>query len=176
LPTAPDIELWNAFKQGNRKAFTELFEVYYPLLIQYGIKICPERALLEDCIQELFVELWQAKSSSEPKSVKAYLLRALKYKIFRQYRHQNLSVRIEDDMLFEISHEEMLVRSDEEKQKAIRITNAIQQLPTRQREIIYLKLYQQLNYEELSEVMQINYQATRNLFYQAIRSLRNILR
>jgi RNA polymerase sigma-70 factor (ECF subfamily) len=55
------------------------------------------------------------------------------------------------------------------------VVHAINQLSNRQKEIVYLKLYQQLSYEEVSEIMQINYQAARNLFYQAIKSLRELL-
>jgi len=172
---ASDIELWNAFKQGDKQAFADLFKRYYALLIRYGLKIHPELATLEDRIQELFVELWQSRSAMEVTSVKAYLLRALKYKLIRLHKKRYSSSQIEDDVLFELSHEDMMINSEEDRRKAIRITEAIKQLPNRQKEIIYLKLYQQLTYEELEEVMQINYQAARNLYYQAVKSLRKLL-
>jgi DNA-directed RNA polymerase specialized sigma subunit, sigma24 homolog len=47
--------------------------------------------------------------------------------------------------------------------------------PPRQKEIIYLKYYMNLSYEEVSEVMNINYQAARNLVYQSIKVLKNVL-
>jgi RNA polymerase sigma-70 factor (ECF subfamily) len=170
-----DIELWNAFKEGDRKAFADLFKQYYPLLVQYGSKLCPDEEQLQDCVQELFIELWQSESTAPIQSVKAYLLRALKYKIFRLYRKQNKIAEISEDMAFEISHENFLINSLDEQHKVLRIVNAVKQLPHRQKEIVYLKLYQQLSYEELGEIMQINYQAARNLFYQAIKSLRKLL-
>ena len=172
-----DIELWNAFKNGDRESFGDLFRRYYTLLFQYGSKFCPDVTLLEDCIQELFLELWQGGSASEVQSVKAYLLKALKYKIFKQCQNKKTKQtgEITEEMVFELSHENFLISAQENQQKLSRIIEAIQQLPNRQREIVYLKLYQGLNYDELSEVMQINYQATRNLFYQAIKSLRKML-
>ena len=178
MPTAPtDIELWNAFKQGDQESFGDLFRRYYTLLFQYGTKLCPDINLLEDCIQELFLDLWQSRSAVQLQSVKAYLLKALKYKIFKIYRDKGKrsTTEVTDDMSFEISHENFLISRDDHQQKTAGVINAIRQLPGRQREIIYLKLYQGLSYEELSEVMQINYQASRNLFYHAIKSLRTIL-
>lgn len=145
------------------------------MLIQYGSKLCPDDSILKDCIQELFIELWQNRSTTEVRSVKAYILRALKYKIYKAQGRRNISPGIDEDMGFEISHEDLLIHSEDDRQKAARLVDSIQQLPPRQREIIYLKLYQQLSYEELSEVMQINYQAARNLFSQAIKSLRQLL-
>jgi RNA polymerase sigma-70 factor (ECF subfamily) len=52
---------------------------------------------------------------------------------------------------------------------------AIDQLSNRQKEIIYLKFYQNLSYEEVSEIMNINYQVARNLLHQAIKAMRKIL-
>ncbi len=48
-------------------------------------------------------------------------------------------------------------------------------LSARQREIIYLRFYHNMSYEEISDVMQINYQVCRNLLSQAIKSLRKLL-
>ena len=133
--------------------------------------------LLEDCIQELFLDLWQSRSNVQVQSIRAYLLKALKYKIYKIYRNKDSrsTAEVTDDMAFEISHENFLISTQDDQQKKTRVVRAIQQLPNRQREIVYLKLYHGLNYEELSEIMQINYQASRNLFYQAVRSLRKIL-
>jgi RNA polymerase sigma factor (sigma-70 family) len=178
LQTAPtDIELWNAFKQGDRESLGNLFRRYYPLLFKYGVKLHPDINSIEDCIQELFFDLWRSHSEVQIQSVKAYLLKALKYKIFKLSRNKTnyQLTEVADDMMFEISHENFLINKDDDKKRAVKVIEALRQLPNRQREIIYLKLFQGLNYEELTEVMQINYQATRNLFYEAIKSLRKAL-
>jgi len=170
-----DTELWYAFKQGDRESFGLLFRRFYPLLFQYGNKLCPDENLVEDSIQELFLELWQSNSDVRPRSVKAYLLQALKYKIYNQARGKSRASEISDDLLFEISHENFLINNEDEKRRAGDIVHALKQLSNRQREIIYLKLFQELSYEELTEAMQINYQVARNLFYEAINSLRKAL-
>ena len=178
LHTLPvDIELWNAFKQGDRNAFGELFKRHYSLLYQYGLKICSDSEIAEDCIQELFVELWQNKSHTPVRSVKAYLLTALKYKIFKMSRNvpPKSFDEVNENTNFDISHENFMIAREEDHLKKDRVIGALQQLPSRQKEIIYLKIYQGLGYEEISEVMGINYQVTRNLFSQSIKSLRKIL-
>jgi RNA polymerase sigma factor (sigma-70 family) len=173
-----DIELWNAFKEGNKDAFEELFRRHYSLLYQYGQKLNPDNTIVEDCIQELFIELWQNRSSSPVQSVKAYLLTAVKYKLFKAYRN-NPPVKsfeeTQDDTPFEISHENFMIAREEDRSKTDRVISALKQLPGRQKEIIYLKIYQNLGYEEISEIMGINYQVARNLFSQSIKSLRKLL-
>lgn len=173
-----DIFWWNAFKEGDRDAFDNLFRRYYPLLFQYGSRITTNHEMVDDCIQDLFIELWQSRANTPVQSVRAYFLKALKYKLFRQFRTTQSTQTTElipDNHSFEISHDQFIINRENEEQTTKKIITAINQLPNRQKEIVYLKIYQGLQYEEISEVMNINYQAARNLFYQAIKSLRQIL-
>lgn len=170
--------LWHLLKNGDRDALGQLFSAYYPLLLRYGSKICGDRSLLEDCIQDLFAEIWQSKSKPDIQSVQAYLLKALKYKIYKKQRlplTRQISDDQPDEMLFEVSHDNFMIEQQEDLSRKQRIINAMQGLSSRQREIIYLKVYQELSYEEISEIMNINYQVARNLMSQAIKALRKSL-
>ena len=46
-----------------------------------------------------------------------------------------------------------------------RLSKALSQLSARQREAIYLKYHKNLQYEDVAEIMNINYQSVRNLHY-----------
>jgi RNA polymerase sigma factor (sigma-70 family) len=177
LHSEPDIELWTASSNGDREAFGALFRRHYPLLYQYGSKICSERATLEDCIQELFTELWQKRSDQPVQSVKAYLLQALKYKLYKSFRDRKPVHKAApgDQEYFELSHETFLISEQDDQQKMKKILEAINQLPPRQKEIIYLKIYKGLSYEEVSEIMEINYQVVRNLLCQALKTFRKLI-
>jgi RNA polymerase sigma factor (sigma-70 family) len=161
---------------GEKEAFASLFRRHYETLFRFGSKFTTDREMLEDCIQELFVELWQAKSRAPVVSVKAYLLKSLKYKLLKVFRKKGKILPLsEGDGHFEWSHENFLIDRQETDEKKQRVLTALEQLSSRQKEIIYLKYYQNLSYEEVSEIMNINYQVARNLLYQAIKSLKNIL-
>jgi RNA polymerase sigma factor (sigma-70 family) len=177
LPTAADIELWDSFVRGNQEALGTLFKKYYSLLYQYGIKLCPDRIILEDCIQDLFTDLWIKKTPPPTLSVRAYLLQSLKYKLYKSFRDRKTHVHLQDGdyNYFELSHETFLIASQSNEEKTKQVLNAINQLPARQKEIIYLKIYKGLSYEEISAIMQINYQAVRNLLSQALKSFRKMI-
>jgi RNA polymerase sigma-70 factor (ECF subfamily) len=172
-----DIALWEAYQKGDHESFALLFRRYYEPLIQYGSKLTSNNDLLEDCIQELFTELWQNKSQTQVQSVKAYLFKSLKYKLYRAHQRRTTGPFNENynDSLFELSHENFLVGREQDAEKTARVLKALEQLSNRQKEIIYLKFYQELNYDEVSEIMNINYQAARNLLYQSIKSLKKLL-
>jgi RNA polymerase sigma factor (sigma-70 family) len=178
LPSSvSDIELWNSFVQGNQEALGLLFKRYYSLLYQYGTKICADRVILEDAIQELFAELWLKKPSQEIQSVRAYLLQALKYKLYKSFRDKKTTVDLDENNNehFEFSHENFLISKHEDEERIKRIVSAINQLPSRQKEIIYLRIYKGLSYEEITEIMGINYQVVRNLFSQALKTFRKLI-
>lgn len=176
LSSASDIELWNASVQGNQEAFGTLFKRHYNLLFQYGNKICADKEIVEDNIQELFTELWQKKPEQPLQSVKSYLLHALKYKLYKSFRGKQPVYTIEEETEhFEFSRETFLIEEQDDQQKIKKILEAIDQLPARQKEIIYLKIYKGLSYEEVSDIMQINYQVVRNLLCQALKTFRKII-
>lgn len=175
-PTS-DAALWDAYKNGSRDAFSELFRKYYAALFQYGSKIVTDQVMLEDCIQELFLELWKTKNQVIVKSVKAYLFKSLKYKLYRALGHRKLQHEtiLKDEMVFELSHDTFMVHKEEEQERARLLMAAFEKLSHRQKEVIYLKYYQGLSYEEVSEIMEINYQVARNLLYLAIRSMKKMI-
>ena len=170
--------LWESFRKGDRSAYAAIFSAHYDSLYRFGSKLTQDSVLLEDCIQELFLEIWQAKSRTPVLSVRAYLLKSLKYKLLKSFRHKG---RIQampeygEDVPFELSHEYFLIRREENEDRSRRVTGAIGRLTNRQREIIYLKYYQNLSYEEVCEIMDIKYPVARNLLYQAIKSLKQML-
>jgi len=155
-----------------------LFKNNYPHLFQYGSKICRNLPLLEDAIQELFLEIWKNRNAVPSISVKAYLLKALKYKLLKELS-RNTATDYRDEMpengVFELDHESFLVAKQEDEEKTQKVIRSLQQLSSRQKEIIYLKFYQNLSYDEVSEIMNINYQAARNLLYQAIKALKKLM-
>jgi RNA polymerase sigma factor (sigma-70 family) len=162
---------------GDEKAFQSLFREYYPQLFLYGFKIIPQKELLEDIIQELFAEIWNRKNIPEVRSLKAYLIKSLQYKIYNKIQQQKLTGAITEatpELPFEITKETLIIQNEEDHEKMMRVEKLLEQLSNRQREIIYLRFYQDLNYEEISQVMNINYQASRNLLSQAIKMLRQL--
>lgn len=170
-----DIKKWRAFKAGDQSAFEDIFRTYHPALLQYGARICDEPELLEDAIQDLFLEIWQSPSSTSVISVKAYLFKALKYKLFRVMKSRGRKRELDaglDQPESTFSHDQVIAGREEQALQSEKLRRAMEQLPARQREIVYLRIYQELDYPEISEIMGINYQVARNLFYQSMKSLR----
>ncbi len=171
-----NLALWNQFKNGDEAAFVRLFRNYYSGLFNYGCKITSDNDLVEDCIQELFLEMWRSNGKADILSMRAYIFKAFKFKLVRLITKNNKVQSFtpgEND--FELSHDNFIIDKEISAIKKEKILAALQELSPRQKEIIYLKFYQDLSYEEVSEIMQINYQAARNLIYQAIKVMKRTI-
>jgi len=172
-----DLNLWNQFKTGDEDAFVELFRIYYPGLFAFGCKITLRNELVEDCIQELFIDIWRTKGKADIISFKAYIFKAFKFTLIRQLNKQHKIAPLPDtgETGFEISHENLIASREMNLEQKEKLLNAFSELSPRQKEIIYLRIYQDFSYEEVSEIMQINYQAARNLFYQSVKNLKKMI-
>lgn len=54
-----DKVLWNLLVKGDQKALEILYQRYYSLLLNYGLKCSTDRELVKDCIQDLFINLYK---------------------------------------------------------------------------------------------------------------------
>src|SRR5882762_7408869 len=173
-----DTTLWNQFKNGDEDSFVLLFRNYYSGLFNYGCKITTDSELVEDCIQELFMEIWRSAGKADIISFKAYIFKAFKFKLIRLITKNNKVRSLSDnpgENAFELSHENFIIDKELNSTKREKVLQALQELSPRQKEIIYIKFYLSLSYEEVSEIMQINYQAARNLIYQAIKVMKKAI-
>lgn len=169
--------LWRQFRNGDKESFVSLFWEYDLALFNFGIKFTKDQALFEDCIQELFIDIWRSNGKAEINSVKAYFFSAFKFKLKRALSRTEKWEKTGDEIKdeFEISHDNILISNQLNEELNQKVICAIQELSPRQKEGIYLKFHHDLKYEEISEIMNINYQAARNLIYQSIKSLKKII-
>ncbi len=179
LPMA-ETELWNLFRRGDRQAFDQIYYQYVQDLLSYGDNITFRKDLVEDCIQETFVELWKKhKQLGATDSIKYYLFKCLRRKIYRCLAQENkryvLSQSDIPELLISPSPEKTLITTQTEAAQQSKIQQSIHQLPRRQREAIYLRYYKNLSFLEVAEVMDISVKATYKLIAKAIKSLRKQL-
>lgn len=174
-------ERWEEFKRGNKAAFEDLYKTYAPALMDYGCKIVRTRALVEDSIQDLFIELWKSrKTISSTSSVKFYLFKAIRFKICRNLEKNRLCLAESlEDQLFrcgDATEEEKLIASEIHREQLVRLREVMQKLPARQLEAINLRYFHHFSNEEIARLMGINYLSACKLVYAGIKTLKQNLR
>ena len=180
-------QFWQQFQAGDAEAFRQIHQQHIRHLLNYGLRLHGSLSAVEDCIQDVFIELWQyRKGLAQPASVRFYLLKALRNRLRAQYRRDLPFVSGWDDAAenewstsypfdMELSAEQKLIDLEIDSERKEQIHRAIQTLSPRQREIIYLRYFNNLTYEQICDVMQINYQTARSQIYSALKTARSSL-
>ena len=171
--------LWNSFKQGDWEAYTSLYNDYYSLLNNYGYKFTRNSNLIEDAIHDLFVRLWTTRSNlGEPASVKNYLYKSLRNTLIRKIKNEEKYTGIDSEeypLGFEVSYNNQADLAIEEKDFREKVKAVINTLPPRQKEIIYLRFYEGLSYDEIADIMSIGINSAYKMLYKALENLQQTL-
>ncbi|MGV3558668.1 RNA polymerase sigma factor [Larkinella arboricola] len=174
-----DAELWRQFKGDDELAFGMLAERYYKRLYGYGSKFSRDGEFIKDCIQDLFLELWDKRHNlSVPDSVKLYLLISLRRKMQRK-RSELKWMEDWEELSFESDRVgtfpiETAIIEDEASQYYIRkLQLLIPKLSRRQQEIIYLRFYENLDNQAIAELMSLSRQGVANLLWRTLRELKD---
>jgi RNA polymerase sigma factor (sigma-70 family) len=136
-----------------------------------------ESDTVKDCVQDVFVDIWTYRHKlGEAILVKAYLLSSVRKRIARLHERENIFLRTKEvdtlEFLFDFSIEDHLIANEGMAAKVEQLNVLINKLPSRQKEALYLRYHQGLSVEQVSEVLNMNYQSTKNLLHRAILQLR----
>ena len=175
------LNLWISFKKGDSNSFEELFQLHYSLLISYGRKFTSDKYIIEESAQDLFVKLWNNRHTlGVPDAVRPYILKSYRSVIFRKL--QRLTITAFDQLdetrytfNLEMGHDQKVIDAEVEEENRKKLEASINKLSSRQREAVYLRFYQDLSYEEIAEVLQIEVGGTYKLIYRALDKLKEEL-
>lgn len=171
-----DVEIWNLFRSGSDSAFDYIYQKYFDKLYNYGCQFTQNQSLVEDTLQDLFIELkLRCEHLSQTDKILPYLYSAFRRKIIRFRAKQSRFKEIDSEDLFSIiaGADEFIINDEEERENHLRLQKALNELPENYREIIYLFYYENLSYEEIQAIQGFtNIKSARNLLYKAVNTLR----
>jgi len=170
------LDLWQQSKAGDSVAFCRLADKLYRTLFNYATSFTSDREYIKDAIQELLIHIWEKRQTINIQFVTIYFLKSLRNQLlqeFRRNKHPFLGIdeidEITDNQTIETEIEENETYS--ESQRRVRL--AINELPKRQKEAIFLKFYEGLENEQIADLMQVNRQSVANLLFKAITTLKS---
>ena len=172
-----DSSLWDGLRGGSKEALRLIYNQEIDYLYNYGRKIFRRTDVVEDCIHDLFVELWQRHAKlGATDSIRKYLAVSLRRKVVSTLKKENKAELVDsfDAIPFdvELAIDEIMIAQEMDEEQVAKLKSAWEKLTDKQKEILYLRFYQGLEYEQIAEVLDIKYQSLRNAVSRAINSLR----
>ncbi|MFC4871678.1 RNA polymerase sigma factor [Negadavirga shengliensis] len=171
-------ECWRRIKLGDKTGLEGLYALFAKELMAFGLSIAPNRSLVKDCIQELFIEIWRyRKNGVEVKNVKMYVFKALANKIKKEIvresnRHAKEQAEGLHALYFRNDSEMGIIHLQKEEMVNQRLLDALDKLPSRQKEVIRYVFFENLSNDQISKLMGINVQSVYTLTWKAICNLR----
>jgi RNA polymerase sigma-70 factor (ECF subfamily) len=158
MPFSED-NIWVFYlKQGNTKAFEQLFLKYQKKLYYFGYKILKNKEEAENLVQAVFMDVWENREQiNEEKSFSGYIFKIAKNKISNLLRK-----KINEQMYFDYITEQ---KSNNEELKTDELISQqfeeifdklINSLPERRKEIFLLSRNDGLTYKEIALKLNIS--------------------
>ena len=173
-----DPTLWGYLSNGDKIALEVLYRRYFSSLFNYGKSFCSNEELVKDCIQDLFVKIYNSKSSS-PRFVKAYLFRILRNCIYDKKYSAMIELpigEIDFDLLVEdVELENLFGRGDEDLLMSKRLRKAFSLLPSNPKNALYLRFIKDFSWAEIAEALNITSHSAMNLIARALSKLSSLL-
>ena len=172
-----DTSLWQSFLDGNKQSFETIYTRYYKNLYEYGMRRTEHEELVKDCIQELFIKLWtNRKNIGATDNIKYYLLASLKNHLINaaaQSKTSNLNEA--DHFTLNFTPDTEYMRREHTSEQSKKLLEALNQLTGRQKEVIYLRYFEEMSYEDIAQLMDISVKGTYKLIYRALDALKEIM-
>lgn len=169
-------DLWSSFINGDEEAFSRFYKQNYQRLYSYGISLGLDDEQARDIIQELFIKLYmKPQLIKEVSTIRSFLFVSIRNAFINHINFKKKHVNYEYVDNLELSYcvENTKLEDDEEvKRIKDKVDEIISCLTPRQKEIIYLRFLQQMEYDEIAQIMDMSEQAARNLTYRAMEKAR----
>jgi len=174
LHAQDDLALLNSFFKGNSDAFTLIYNKYANDLMAYGTGWGVDHETLKDAIQDVFYKLYTNRKSFEnAKNLKLYLIRSLKNRILDLRKISVETVSIENlEFTIQPMITDVLIEDEDRKTVEEQIETYLNLLTSRQREAIYLRYIDGMDYEEIAQILNMTAPAVRKLVCRGIARLR----
>jgi RNA polymerase sigma factor (sigma-70 family) len=174
-----DKSLIDQMRSGDYAAFTLLYNKYIRQLTQYGLKFLPDLPAVEDCLHDVFVWVWTNRQQLDIHySVKSYLFKSVRTSMLhvleKQNRYQSLQTGDEHAYSFELqlTPEALVLHNENKRLIRQQIEQVLLALTPKQKEVIYLRYYEGLNFEDIAQNMNLSVKACYKLMGRAIATLR----
>lgn len=164
-----DEQLMHEFRAGAREAFEELFARYREPLYGFFRRRLAQQARAEELAQEVFLAVLRGRERWEPRALVRTWLYGIAMNLLRAERRRaarESPAGAEPDTV--AGHEG-------DRDAALWVRRAVEQLDEGDREILLLREFEQLRYDEIAALLRLPVNTVRSRLFRARLALRDLL-
>lgn len=174
-----DLELIEAFRQGEESAFNEIVLRYQEKIYWVARRFLGDHDAADDIVQEVFISAYRRISSFRSASgLYTWLYRIAVNVSLNVLRRQKVRDFLRVDNLFDVEDEQE-ERPDQalerEEQKTL-IDEAIQLLPAKQKAVFLMRYVDELSYEEIAPILKTSIGGLKANYFHALKKIQDYVK
>lgn len=162
------------FKSDPERVYKIVFDELYKPLCSFAKKYILDLDEAEDIIQNLFLRLWEQRDIDFKTSIKSYLFQSARNECLNYIKHRLVEDKYKDHLLKVYSDAFYESAMEEEEINKI-IYDAIQNLPSRCRQIFELSRIEEKSIDEISKKLSLSTSTVKNQLVTALKRIRSDL-
>jgi RNA polymerase sigma-70 factor, ECF subfamily len=170
-----EAELLARLRQGDDDAYTAIFREHYSWLVLLAARLLGDRALAEEIVQDVMLELWRRRESlALTGALRAYLHQSVRNRALNELRHGR-TVRRSEPFVRPPSAAPAADARAGSRELELAVIEAVAALSQPQREVFDLSRRAGLTYPEIASVLEISVKTVEARMGRALRHLRERL-
>lgn len=167
-----------ALANDNEAPMEELFNYYYPRLLNFSRKFLKIEEGIDDIIQEVFVKIWQnRKKINSQTTFNSYIFTITRNLLLNELRSRLNNEKTRDDIrTLSVAQEYSSLEEIEYRDVKEKVDELINKLPERQKEIFILSRTEGLSHKEIAEKLGINTKTVEYHITLAVKHLKENLK
>ena len=174
-----DFDLVKDFTNGNEGAFNKIVLKYQHKIYWHARRMAGNHLDADEIVQEVLLVMYsKLKDFKFQSSLYTWIYRVTTTRSINFIKRRRLkeAFSIEDHQDISVRKDEDIIRNIETKEKLAKIEKYLNKLPPKQREVFILKNYEQMTYEEISEITGKSIGGLKSNYFQAMKKLMEMVK
>jgi len=158
--------------------FSDLFRAYEYPLYTLAFRLSKDDAVAKDIIQEVFLALWNMRQKlHEINNIEAYLFRITRFKVIKHLRKVSADSHLKEQIWMAMKDlvEDGIARIEEREFHHI-LSLAIDQLPSKRRNVYLMRTTEGKTYKDIADQMNISQHTVKNHLSSATLAIRRFIK
>jgi RNA polymerase sigma-70 factor (ECF subfamily) len=163
-------------QKGDQDALFSIMLLYYNDLFRYALKFTADPQLTKELVNQFFIHIWDNKEKFfAAETIKPYIIVSFKRFLFAHYKKNKVNKipGYGENELIELPYEAYIISLERQDNVRNALSQALNKLPKRQKQLVQLRFYEQLTYEEIAKKTSLTIRTIYNKLHEALKRLRS---
>lgn len=174
-----DIRIVRQIRRGDKDAYAAIVEKYKNRIYALAVRLTGSPSDAEDLAQEVFLHIFEKQHAFDETRRFYPWMYTLALNVIRNHLKKNRAIFSRIDRRYDAEHQSKVAVTAEDSfsiaQQQNKLARCILRLPAMQKEAVILRYYQELSFEDISEIQACSISAAKMRVYRGLEKLNRLM-